>query len=385
MPSNRFICNDHETLRTVDANEELLASLDRITTHYPPVHTCSTGWKFEGFYNGPTSIAYLFYRLSQIFPDLEFKRQSLLDWAEAYLALGARRTEKPPYPCYCGITNETLAHLSLTAVMQQNLNLVQQVCSFGADLNKIHFPGSDEWMYGRAGYLYFLRLCETLVKAEDPTSTSSTARLLNKTIQCTMIRILATEPPRYWQGKEYIGAANGTIGIICQLVLSRSFIARSLHDMLEKLLKRQLSSGNFPRTPRSKDDNLVQFCHGGPGFNIALRSLLPCFSAQLRLKIEQVMKDADEDIWRRGVLAKNPCLCHGIASNALALSDGGEERFLHFLSWMRTEEMENRGWLEESERDDDSAGLFTGEAGRAWVWAVAASKGPRVVIGFNDL
>ena len=66
----RFIDNVDEPLRTVDANQEFLASLGRITTDFPPVHTCSTGWKFEGFYNGPTSIAYLFYRLSHVFPDI---------------------------------------------------------------------------------------------------------------------------------------------------------------------------------------------------------------------------------------------------------------------------------------------------------------------------
>ncbi|KAI1455810.1 hypothetical protein F4805DRAFT_434950 [Annulohypoxylon moriforme] len=327
----------------------------------------------------------MFYRLSQIFPDMEFKQQSLLDWAEAYLELGARRTKKVPYPTNCGITNETLAHLSLSAVMKQNMNLVRRICSVDGDVNDELLYGSDEWMYGRAGYLYFLRLCKTLVdKTENPES--NTAKLLQTTIQRTVTRILCTPWPHIWHDKEYHGAAHGTIGMITQLVLSSPHISIVLHLMLERLLEQQFSSGNFPPTVNSRMDHLVQFCHGAPGFNIALRSLLPHFRGEdIKRRIETAMENAEEDVWTRGLLTKKPCLCHGIPSNALALKEGNEERFLHFLSWMSTEEMEKRGWLAEERRDDKDAGLYTGEAGRAWVWGVAASGGPRVLIGFNDL
>ncbi|KAI1209289.1 uncharacterized protein F4807DRAFT_427868 [Annulohypoxylon truncatum] len=394
-PPRRFIVNDDETPRTVDANRELLASLDRITTHWPPVHTCSTGWKFQGFYNGPTSIAYLFYRLSQIFPDMEFKQQTLLDWSVAYLALGAHRTKKEPYSTDCGITNETLAHLSLSAIMDQNTNLVREICSFDQDCNDRHLTGSDEWMYGRAGYLYFLRLCKTLVN-DIETPESSTATLLDKTIQNTMVRILANSPTHYWHGKEYFGAAHGTVGMVTQLMLSHRLISFGVHTILERVLDRQCPSGNFPPTARTQyedfelppEDHLVQFCHGAPGIIIALRSLLPHFpnnAAAMRDRVEAAMEEAEKDVWKRGLLTKNPCLCHGIAGNALALSRDNHERFLHFLSWMSTEELENRGWLEEEKRADRAAGLYTGEAGRAWAWAIAVSNGPRVLIGFNDL
>jgi hypothetical protein len=51
---------------SIDYHQELLASLSRINLYNPPVQTCSTGWSFSGFYSGPTSIAYLFYRLSSL-------------------------------------------------------------------------------------------------------------------------------------------------------------------------------------------------------------------------------------------------------------------------------------------------------------------------------
>ncbi|KAI0828122.1 hypothetical protein F5Y06DRAFT_225912 [Hypoxylon sp. FL0890] len=379
--SSRFFINPSETLRTADANKELLSSLDRITTYNPPVHTCSTGWTFQGFYSGPTSIAYLFYRLSQIFPDLEFKQQSLLDWAEAYLSLGARLKKKTPDPSHCGIANETLAHLALTAVMQRDASLVRQICSFETVLNDEGEEGSNEWLYGRAGYLYFLRLCRTIFK--DGNASSSTASALDNTIKKTVTRILAAPQPWTWHGKQYFGAAHGAIGIICQVVSSRPSTAPKLQNLLSSLLDQQLDSGNFPSSAGSESDRLVQFCHGGPGFIISLKSLIPHFP-ELQSKIEDAMANAAKDIWQRGLLTKQPCLCHGIAGNALAL-DGGEERLMHFVSFMGTDALEKVGWLREAGRHDEFVGLYTGEAGRAWTWAVAASRGPKVCIAYNDL
>ncbi|KAI1100318.1 hypothetical protein F4804DRAFT_348640 [Jackrogersella minutella] len=379
--SDRFFVNSSETLRTVDAHQELLASLDRITTYNPPVHTCSTGWKFQGFYSGPTSVAYLFYRLSQIFPDLEFKQQSLFDWAEAYLALSPR-VQKAPDCRHYGIADETFARWALTAVMERDLNQVRHICQYEPVINaEDNRDGSDEWLYGRAGYLYLLRLCRTFVDAEA--ATSGVATLLRSAIENTVARILASPQPWAWHGKRCLGAAHGAAGILCQLVLSRPSAAPRLHGPLARLLDAQLASGNFPPSAGSASDALVQFCHGAPGVRVALRSLAPHFPV-LKHTVDEAAARAAEDVWRRGVLTKTPCLCHGVAGNALAL-DADEARFLQFLSFMGTEAMEKGGWLRDAGRGDEFVGLFTGEAGRAWAWAVAAGRGERVVIGFNDL
>ncbi|KAI0843932.1 hypothetical protein F5Y00DRAFT_249913 [Daldinia vernicosa] len=382
--STRFFSNPSTPLRTVDASAELEASLDRITTHHPPVHTCSTGWSFQGFYGGPTSIAYLFFKLSRIFPRKAHKQQSLFDWAEAYLALGARLEKNTPDPDHCGIASETLAHLALSAVMRGDGGLAKQLCAFEGLINGNEVGGSDEWMYGRAGYLYFLRLCRTAFGAgvgED-----STAALLDATISNTVSRILSAPRPWSWHGKEYFGAAHGAIGIICQLVLSQPGIAPELEGVLSDLLATQLPSGNFPSSAGSESDRLVQFCHGGPGFVISLCSLGPHFPA-LKRRIRRAVELAVADTWERGLLVKEPCLCHGIAGNALALATGGagEEKFEHFLAFMDTESMEKVGWMRRAGRDDSFAGLYTGEAGRAWVWGVKASRGMKVCIGYNDL
>lgn len=390
---HRFFTNPREPLNTVDARQELLACLDRINTYSAPVHTCSTGWSFHGLYTGPTSIAYLFHRLSEIYPDLEFKQQPLSEWAQEYLNLGSRISKASPKPTHCGIADEVLAHLSVSAVMQRDLSLIKKLCTFEPVVNSPQDDGSNEWLYGRAGYLYMLRLCRTVTQ-EDPAS--PTAALLESVIDKTVARILAAPRPWTWHGKHYLGAAHGAIGIICQVVLSRPAAAPELEDSLLEVLDAQRESGSLPSSLPSGSDRLVQFCHGSPGLALSLRSVAPHFPA-LRDRIAHAAARARADVWARGVLRKDPCLCHGVAGNALAFGggddddgegddqDGDDHRFAVLLSCAATESMEKLGMLKTRGRSDEFSSLFTGEAGRAWLWAVADRGLPRTCIGYNDV
>ncbi|KAK8068795.1 hypothetical protein PG994_005411 [Apiospora phragmitis] len=366
-------------LRTPAPHDELLASLERINAFNPPVHTCSTNWSFHGFYTGPTSVAYLFHRLSQLYPDLEFKRQSLAEWAQEYLRLGAPSHRRAPTASNCGIGNEALAHLTMTALLKEDASVVSQLCSYEPTINDETDDGSNEWLYGRAGYLYYLRLCKTSLRQINHANIGST-------IEKTVRRMLKVPKPWVWHGKQYLGAAHGTIGIICQIVLSMPEMAAQLHDLLTSVLAEQLDSGNFASSLRpGSSDKLVQFCHGGPGFVLSLRSLQPHYREDpaLQTKMASAIRRAQSDAWRRGLLTKTPCLCHGIAGNALAVDD--RARFLHLLSFMGSEAMEERGWLRGIERGHDIASLYTGEAGRAWAWAVADKDLPKTCIGYNDV
>ena len=127
---------------------------------------------------------------------------------------------------------------------------------------------------------------------------------------------------------------------------------------------------------------LVQFCHGSPGFVLCLESIQKYFP-RLQGKIDRAVTLARKDTWERGLLTKEPSLCHSIPENALALDD--DDQFNYFLSWMTEEPMEAKGWMVNAGRSDIFAGLYGGEAGRAWVWAVADKKLSRTCIGFNDL
>ena len=381
MSTSRHFKNDAPPYKTANVQEELLASLNRINTYNPPVQTCSTGWSFSGLYHGPTSIAFLFLRLASLYPELEFKGQSLKDWAQAYLNLGAHEKPMRVDPNHCGVANETLAQLALQAVLLKDSSLVQKLCSYTKLIHSNETSGSNEWLYGRSGYLYFLRLVRTVF---DKPSYPTIYQLVQHTIQTTVSQILESPQPWTWHGKEYLGAVHGTIGIVCQLVLSWPSCASSLSPLLQSLLDTQYHSGNLPSsTPISADrDRLVQFCHGGPGFIICLRSLRSYFP-DLESRIDNAIALAEADIWQRGLLTKVPCLCHGIASNALALSS--EQQFNHFLSWMSTSSLEKHHWLDDAGHTDTFPALYTGEAGRAWVWAVADKGLPKTCIGFNDV
>ncbi|ETS82909.1 hypothetical protein PFICI_04785 [Pestalotiopsis fici W106-1] len=380
---HRYFANPEELLTNFEEHKELLASLDRINVFNPPVHTCSTGWEFHGLYTGPTSVAYLFYRLSSVYPGLDLKDQSLLDWAKEYLDLGSRVDHKSPTPSHCGIANEILARLALSAAIEQETSFVEELCAYEPIINSSKDDGSNEWLYGRAGWLYLLRLCRAAFQ-QSGTKAETTLKLLNKTIDKTVSRILRVPQPWTWHGSQYLGAAHGTLSVITQVVLSRPTTAPPLQLLLSRVLDRQFESGNFPSSvPGSGHDRLVQFCHGGPGFVLSLRSLLPYFSGSLGDKMRLAIARAQFDVRERGVLRKEPCLCHGVAGNALALDD--DESFRVFLSCMATNSMKKLGWMKEKTRNEESASLYTGEAGRAWVWAVAEMNLPRTCIGYNDL
>ncbi len=375
--SSRYFLNDKKEMLQVDAYAELLESLTRINLHNPPVQTCSTGWTFYGLYSGPTSIAYLFCRLSFLYPELIFKGQSLLDWATAYLEVGATVPRGTVDANHCGIANETLAQLSLRATIEHDASLAQQLCKYSEIINSGREDGSDEWLYRRAGYLYFLRLVRKEFVQEAAVSS-----LIATAIGLTISRILASPQPWTWRGKVFLGAAHGSIGIITQIILSSPSTAPQLQDLLSQVLDQQLPSGNLPSTVPASSDRLVQFCHGGPGFILSLTSLLPFFPS-LTQKITSAIAAAQNDVWDRGLLTKTPCLCHGIAGNALVLET--RERVEHFLAHMSSEMLEENGWLKDAGRSDNFAALFDGEAGRAWAWA-CADKGLRCMcIGYNDL
>ena len=400
FPSRRHFAHRGDASASIvtDPGRELLESLSRINTYNPPVHTCSTGWSFAGFYSGPTSIAYLFYRLSLIYPDTEFKQQSFRDWAVDYLKLGARAPAKKPDPSHCGIANELLSSLALRSVMSDDPNLAEQICAFERMING-NDEGSNEWLYGRAGYLYLLRLCRSHFQKQ--TGSQPIVLLLTQTIERTVQRVLDEPLPWTWHGKEYVGAAHGYIGTITQIVLSRTHShSLGLGDIVEKLLALQFPSGNFPSSVKARytehDDRLVQFCHGGPGFAMSFNSIAAHFSVELQTRLQAAIEKARSDTWNRGLLTKPPCLCHGIAGNALAFTQEEDRRFEQMLAYSSTQSMEQnakldpsrgieKGWLQDAGRDDAFAGLFTGEAGRAWVWAVADAKLPRTCLGYNDV
>jgi len=374
--SSRCFENDLEVLERAKPHAELLAALKSIVTQCPPPEGPKGGWDFAGLYNGPTSTAYLFYQLSLTHPGVQLNGRTMFEWCVAFLDEPGPRHQHEVGKVdasHCGIAQETLAHMAVTAVAKYDLDAVTKLCDCADNL--LGGGGSDEWLYGRAGYLYFLRLLRVGLCQYQ-----KVVERVQNVIERVIDRILQSPRPWTWHKKAYLGAAHGAIGIVTQIVLSSPRREQTLEPILAELLDVQYSSGNFPSSsPVSDDDRLVQFCHGAPGFVISLISLRPHF-ADLRKRIDAAIVRGIDCIWERGLLTKEPSLCHGIAGNALALDDS--KKFEHFLYFMAEEQLQ-KAWDMSTSGKDDS--LYTGGAGRAWVWAVADKGLAKTCIGYNDL
>lgn len=373
-PLPRYFANE-PPLSHRSPNKQLIACLTHIVRAYPPDSRRPGG----GLYSGPTSIAYLFFALQEFYKDLEICGYNMGTWCAAYLKTSqdAMRSYPGPDAQHCGIADDILCLLALSAASSKDVDLVREVCDF---VEVVEEQGaSNEWLYGRAGYLYLLRLMRASFADEK-----DVVQEINDTADEVIEAILASSRPFKWHGKAYVGAAHGIIGIITQIVLTRGDkYARQLEPELGVLLSYQFeSSGNWPSSLPPDRDTLVQFCHGAPGVITSLESIKSYFPS-LQPRIDTAITKGRRDIWERGLLTKEPCLCHGIAGNALSL--GKTEEVEHFLSFITVSEiraMDEDGMMDRSEKPDS---LWCGEAGRAWAWAVADLDLPRRFLGYNDL
>ncbi|KAI9867357.1 MAG: hypothetical protein M1813_008915 [Trichoglossum hirsutum] len=377
MPStDRYIKNNSTNLLQADAHENLLASLDSIVTHSPPdPASFPSRHSYTGLYYGPTSIGYLFLRLSSFYPAATIHNRSLLAWGASYLSISpaSSATMGTISSSHCGVANEQLTHTAVAAMLGRREE-AERLCGVVEDV--VGEGGSDEWLYGRAGYLYLLRLAREGFPVEGGEDGEVRA-LIQGVAERVIDRILQSPLPWTWHGSVYLGAAHGAIGIILQIILTSPSRATVLQSTLSNLLATQFPSGNFPSSLPPHSDKLVQFCHGAPGFIISLSKLKPHFP-QLASRIDDAIERAEACVWERGLLTKEPCLCHGVTGNALAINEKRE--FEHFLGVVVKGRA--KGWW--ATGGGEESGLFTGEAGNAWVWAVADTGMEKMCIGYSD-
>ena len=365
--------NNFETPPAADPLQELVASLTKIVTGFPPRNNYSKH-DLHGLYSGPTSIAYLFLALSKSSPELIIAHRNPGCWCRKYLY--DSHPEVPVTPSRCGVANETLAHLAVGAVAEQSEKLVDLFLGFvPAVLAEDGDKASNEWLYGRAGTLYLLRLMRTYSPLNPK---------IDEAITAITEKILQEGPPWFWHGKEYLGAVHGSIGIVTQIILSDPQRAIQLKGLVEKLIAAQHpATGNWASSNESGRDHLVQFCHGAPGFVISLLAIRQYCTQDpdLSEKMGQAVELGQDCIYQQGLLAKEPCLCHGATGNAVALDGKRQE---HLMRWCQRDVVEkclNNGVFWKS---DDEWGLFCGEAGRSWGWMLAEGLG-KGMIGYSDI
>lgn len=372
MSSGRYFKNSRELSRR-DAHKQLVASLTRLVTEHPPESIPAGG----GLFTGPTSVAYLFLALSKLYADLQVEGFSLLSLSAAYLkqAQDHMKEYAVPSPGHCGVADDILCLLAIGAASTEDMELVQELCDYASTASKA--DASNEWLYGRAGYLYLLRMVRRAL------AHSAEARdLLDDAADEVIEAMLADARPWKWQGKAYVGAVHGMAGIMTQIVLTAPAWAGALEPELGALLSYQFEeSGNWPASVPPGRDRLVQVCHGAPGVVVSLLALRAHFP-RLAPRIDAAVRRARGCVRERGLLTKEPCLCHGVSGNALALDAADRDHFLSYSTGHEIRSMARDGVMEAS---DAPASLWTGEAGRAWAWAVADRDLGPALLGYNDL
>ncbi|KAF8634028.1 hypothetical protein AX17_004293 [Amanita inopinata Kibby_2008] len=223
-----------------------------------------------------------------------------------------------------------------------------------------------EVLYGRAGLLYaFLLLRRAIHRGLLDELPPEFARQLNQMVALDNLRIivdsimcrgrrgstwLAEElgatpetddslPPLMWSWyqKRYLGGAHGVAGIL-QMLLScpAEIVAPYMDDILytvEWLLTLQDQSGNWPSSFKlhkhhGECHQLLQWCHGAPGFLMLLSTVL-----RLSRRSNNPLPVDDETkrnialslhlgavlVYKHGLLRKGVGPCHGVAGSVYAL------------------------------------------------------------------
>lgn len=252
-------------------------------------------------------MAYTFLVLQQMYSDLVIEGHALGTWSAAYLKQAQDNIASYPGPQVgkCGIMDDILALLAIGAASSKDADMVRELCDYSAEV--LDPESENEFLFGRAGYLYLLRMVKASF-VDDP----KTLQLITDNQEDVIDAILDSPRPWKWHGKVYIGAVHGAVGIITQIVLTNpKKYAEKLEAELAVLLTYQYDSGNFPSSVPPERDRLVQVCHGAPGVIVSLLSIKEYFPS-LKEKIEKAIAKGRECILERGLLTKEPCLCHGI-------------------------------------------------------------------------
>ncbi|PFH34655.1 lanthionine synthetase C family protein [Besnoitia besnoiti] len=186
----------------------------------------------------------------------------------------------------------------------------------------IHELDSDEWLYGRAGYLYGCLFLNHLVPGSVPESViNQTAKTILES-GAAYGRETGLSPLMYvWHDKQYIGAAHGVIGIVYMLMLVDSVrrdpnAMRLVKGTLDWLLTLETKNHNWPAVVGGADDYLCHFCHGASGAVFAFGVGSIVFNNR---EYQKAALRAADCVWRYGLLKKGPGICHGISGSGYAL------------------------------------------------------------------
>lgn len=132
----------------------------------------------------------------------------------------------------------------------------------------------------------------------------------------------------YGKTVHYLGAGHGAVGNVHALLAGMAWLEPAERELLLHRTAQLLSAtacrvdgaanwapGLYPPRPGTARF-LMQWCHGAPGFVTALAGVYPMGRDA---RVDTLLLEAGESIWRAGPLTKGGGLCHGTAGNGWAL------------------------------------------------------------------
>lgn len=337
-------------------------------------------------YVGSSGIAFMFLKLHQS-QAVESLSSSALANAELFIDHSKKHLRQKPEDAasfLCG----NAGIMSVSAVINLSQNNIE---AFQQDLKQflagyapcvkinVNRYGSDEILFGRAGYLsgiYWLNQCLPVEQRITPEIITKICDVtIDAGVQYSQSHKLSI--PMMWEcyGDKYLGAAHGISAILHMMLESPIFSGNLQHlnskqqlikNTIDMFLEMQSNDGNFPSVLEDAgkaEHKLVHWCHGAPGVVYLFAKAFIVFKEQKYLDSCLL---CGELVWHKGLLRKGPGICHGVAGSGyvflLLYRLTGDPRHLHrtakFAEFLTSSEFQR-----EAKTPDRPLSLYEGLAG----------------------
>jgi lantibiotic modifying enzyme len=276
-------------------------------------------------YTGESGVALMYLRAAAV--DTVITRERALDCAADHHASALQHPISRRR--FASMLEGSVGHSGVGAVLAHVLgqhdkaqSALQKVLEAGRNVLEALPRGEDEVLYGRAGYLQTL----AMVRKHVPGFGREIAEAVISQILEDGRALGAKHGLALcwmWHKKIYLGGAHGISGILQTLLLFPEELSHidgalaSIKEVVVHLVDNfMLPSGNMPSSLWKSQirDELVQWCHGAPGWVPLACSCARAFpsDASYFLNIANRMCDV---VWGRGLLRKGVGLCHGVSGN----------------------------------------------------------------------
>lgn len=333
---------------------------------------------------GTSGIAYMFLKLhkSEIgkeFPKALQNAKTLIELSKQKLS--KKEQDKASFLCgNAGIfAVSSIINYELKNMSDFNQDKQQFLAGYNVCKNIVYNRyGSDEILFGRAGYLSAVYWINQNVQGTD-----KIVNIINDLCHVTIesgiqySRKHKLSFPLMWEcyNEKYLGAAHGICAILHMILESPLFCGdfsqfneqqTLVKTCIDLYLETQSNDGNFPcvlEDCNKPEHKLVHWCHGAPGSVYLFAKAYLIFKEEKYLNA--VIKSGDL-IWKKGLLRKGLGICHGVAGNGyvflLLFRLTNDPKHLYRANCF-AEFLTNETFLREARSPDRPLSLYEGISG----------------------